>query len=276
MKPPRPPQRFPGGARDLPLGGCPLPSALTSPEEAPLRKTFRASLLFSALLLGSAGLAMAQGAAQGAAPGTVPGAVQGAARTSAPGAAPAPVATAPSQLQSGSQAPGAGNAEGARQATRHEAAGTTKTEGHAAATKHPRSGKAGASSHAAERAPEASAGKASGQVARSQPGTGPATIPGGGFSRGGGRQGAEHFGKVLRVPATSTQTACQPAGPGGRQEMPWRSRESGRLCRAGAGMAAIRGRHAWHGRCGARPAVHPPGESARCRSTDPCSPPSAG
>lgn len=136
-----------------------------------MRKTFRASLLFSALLLGSAGLAMAQGAA----PGTVPGAVQGAARTSAPGAASAPVATAPSQLQSGSQAPGAGNAEGARQATRHEAAGTTKTEGHAAATKHPRSGKAGASSHAAERAPEASAGKASGQVARSQPGTGPAT-----------------------------------------------------------------------------------------------------
>ncbi|PZP41832.1 MAG: hypothetical protein DI601_19980 [Azospirillum brasilense] len=134
-----------------------------------MRKTFRASLLFSALLLGSAGMAMAQGGVQGG--------VQGAAQEPASAAASGPAVTAPAQPQPGSQhrahASGAGNAEGAR----HEAAATASTtkEGHAAATKHVRSGKAGSSSHAAERAPEASAGKASGQVARSQPGTGPAT-----------------------------------------------------------------------------------------------------
>lgn len=141
-----------------------------------MRKTFRASLLFSALLLGSAGMAMAQGG--------VPGGVQGAAQEPASAAASGPAVTAPAQPQPGSQpssqprahAAVAGHAE----APRHKAAGTagtTKAEGHAAATKHLRSGKASSSPHAAEQTPEASAGKASGQVARSQPGTGPAAEP---------------------------------------------------------------------------------------------------
>lgn len=115
-----------------------------------MRKTFRASLLFSALLLGSAGMAMAQG--------NVPGGVQ-------------------RGVQGAAQEPASAAASGPAEAAGHKAvgtAGTTKAEGHAAATKHLRSGKAGSSSHAAERAREAGAGKASGQVARSQPGTGPA------------------------------------------------------------------------------------------------------
>lgn len=160
-----------------------------------MRKTFRASLLFSALLLGSAGMAMAQGTVQGA----VQGAVQGPAAGTAPGTVAGPAATAataPSQAQPGSQ-PRAhatstaktpvvhtDHAGGARHATRHEAAspaGTpeaAKAEGHAATAKHHRSGKASLSSHAAEQAPEAGqapAGKAPGQVARSQPAPGPAT-----------------------------------------------------------------------------------------------------
>ncbi|APT58722.1 hypothetical protein RGI145_18050 [Roseomonas gilardii] len=145
-----------------------------------MRKTFRASLLFSALLLGSAGMAMAQGNVPREVPGGVLGGVQGAAQEPASAAASGPAVTAPAQPQPGSQPRAHAAVAGHAEAPGHKAAGTantTKAEGHAAATKHLRSGKAGSSSHAAERAPEASAGKASGQVARSQPGTGPATEP---------------------------------------------------------------------------------------------------
>ena len=142
-----------------------------------MRKTFRASLLFSALLLGSAGMAMAQGNV----PREVLGGVQGAAQEPASAAASGPAVTAPAQPQPGSQPRAHAAVAGHAEAPGHKAAGTagtTKAEGHAATAKHHRSGKASLSSHAAEQAPEAGqapAGKAPGQVARSQPAPGPAT-----------------------------------------------------------------------------------------------------